>query len=268
MPDGQTAILPMMVEPALREEVCRAHHRLAEAGLVALSWGNASARDPDSGAIVIKPSGIACDALEPDDLVVVSIEDGTVQEGRMRPSSDTPTHLELYRRFPSIGGVVHTHSRYATAWAQSGRDLPCFGTTHADHFRGSVPVSRAMTDAEIDGAYESETGRLIADTVVAHAGDASRIPAVLVRSHGPFTWGHDANDAVDNAVALEQVAVIALWTLALAPDASPVGEALLRRHFDRKHGPAAYYGQAGRGAGRRSGHGPSDVRPARGNRRS
>jgi L-ribulose-5-phosphate 4-epimerase len=250
MPGGQTGILGMMVPRTLRDEVCRAHHRLAAAGLVELSWGNASGRDPGSGAIVIKPSGIACDALEPDDLVVVSIEDGRVLEGSLRPSSDTDTHLELYRRFPSIGGVVHTHSRYATAWAQAGRDLPCLGTTHADHFRGSVPVSRPMTDAEIDGAYEAETGRLIVATIEGLGGEASRMPAVLVRSHGPFTWGHDANDAVDNAIALEHVAVIALSTLALAPEVEPVGESLLRRHFDRKHGPGAYYGQAGHGGTR------------------
>jgi L-ribulose-5-phosphate 4-epimerase len=214
---------------------------------VALSWGNVSGRDPGSGAIVIKPSGIACDALRPDDLVVVSVQDGTVLEGSLRPSSDTPTHLELYRRFGSIGGVVHTHSRYASAWAQAGREIPCFGTTHADHFRGSVPVSRRMTDAEIEGAYEAETGRLIAETIEARVGDASRMPALLVRSHGPFTWGHDSEEAVDNAIALEEVARIALSTLALAPDAPEVGEALLRRHFDRKHGPTAYYGQAERG---------------------
>jgi L-ribulose-5-phosphate 4-epimerase len=245
MPDGQTAILSSMIPPSLRDDVCRAHHRLAASELVALSFGNASGRDPESGAIVIKPSGIACEALEPDDLVVVSVEDGAVLEGSMRPSSDTATHLELYRRFPSIGGVVHTHSRYATAWAQAGRDIPCLGTTHADHFRGDVPVSRPMTDEEIGGAYEAETGRLIASTIVERVGDASRMPALLVRSHGPFTWGRDVDDAVDNAIALEEVAVMALSTLELAPDVMPVGEALLRRHFDRKHGPGAYYGQVG-----------------------
>ncbi len=245
---GQTSILMSMVAGALREDICRAHHRLAASGLVVLTWGNASGRDPETGAIVIKPSGIACEALQPDDLVVVSLEDGAVIDGALRPSSDTPTHLELYRRFPWVGGIVHTHSRYATAWAQAGREIPCLGTTHADHFRGSVPVSRRMTDAEIGGAYEAETGRLIADTIETQAGDASRMPALLVRSHGPFTWGRDANDAVDNAVALEEVAAMALSTLALAPDVDEVGEALLRRHFDRKHGPGAYYGQGGPGA--------------------
>jgi len=244
---GQTpiAILLPMIPRTLREEVCRAHHRLAASGLVSLSFGNASGRDPATGAIVIKPSGIACDALEPDDLVVVSVADGSIIEGTMRPSSDTPTHLELYRRFPSIGGVVHTHSRYATAWAQAGRDIPCFGTTHADHFRGSVLVSRPLTDEEIGGAYEAETGRVIASTIEERVGDPLRIPALLVRSHGPFTWGGDANDAVDNAIALEEVAAMAISTLALAPDVSAVGEALLSRHSDRKHGPGAYYGQAG-----------------------
>jgi L-ribulose-5-phosphate 4-epimerase len=248
MPAGQTAILERMIPRSLREDVCRAHHRLAASGLVTLSFGNASARDPGTGAIVIKPSGVACEALEPDDLVALSVEDGAVLEGTLRPSSDTPTHLELYRRFPTIGGVVHTHSRYATAWAQAGREIPCLGTTHADHFRGSVPVSRPMTDAEVGGAYEAETGRLIASTIEDVAGDALRMPALLVRSHGPFTWGRDANDAVDNAIALEEVAAMALSTLGLAPDVGAVGEALLRRHFDRKHGPGAYYGQSGHGA--------------------
>jgi L-ribulose-5-phosphate 4-epimerase len=227
-------MLVSVVPRRLREDVARAHHRLAAGGLVTLSFGNASGRDRESGTIVIKPSGVACDALEPDDLVVLGL-DGTVLEGTMRPSSDTPTHLELYRRFPWIGGIVHTHSRYATAWAQSGRDLPCLGTTHADHFRGSVPASRRMTDAEIGGDYEGETGRLIADTIDERVGDPSRMPALLVRSHGPFTWGPDAEGAVDNAIALE-------------PAIGDIGEALLRRHFDRKHGPGAYYGQGGRGS--------------------
>jgi L-ribulose-5-phosphate 4-epimerase len=239
-------MLVSVVPATLREQVARAHHRLAAAGLVTLSFGNASGRDRDSGAIVIKPSGVACDVLEPDDLVVLAL-DGSVLEGTLRPSSDTPTHLELYRRFPWIGGVVHTHSRYATAWAQAGREIPCLGTTHADHFRGSVPASRQMTDAEIDGAYEAETGRLIADTIEARVGDASRMPALLVRSHGPFTWGPDADGAVDNAIALEEIAAMALATFALEPAIEPIQEALLRRHFDRKHGPRAYYGQQDHG---------------------
>jgi L-ribulose-5-phosphate 4-epimerase len=240
-------MLVSMVPRTLREQVSRAHHRLAASGLVTLSFGNASGLDQASGTVVIKPSGIACDALQPDDLVVVAL-DGTVLEGTLRPSSDTPTHLELYRRFPWIGGVVHTHSRNATAWAQAGRDIPCLGTTHADHFRGSVPASRRMTDAEIGGAYEEETGRLIADTIEERVGDASRMPAILVRSHGPFTWGPDADGAVDNAIALEEVAAMALATLTLAAGVGEVSEALLRRHFDRKHGPGAYYGQADNGA--------------------
>ncbi len=243
---GQTGMLVSMVPRTLRELVADAHHRLAAAGLVTVSFGNASGRDRESGAIVIKPSGIACDALEPDELVVLAL-DGSVLEGTMRPSSDTPTLLELYRRFPWIGGVVHTHSRHATAWAQAGRDIPCLGTTHADHFRGSVPASRRMTDAEIDGDYEAETGRLIADTIEDRVGDASRMPALLVRSHGPFTWGPDAAGAVDNAIALEEVAAMALATITLEPEIDGIGEALLRRHFDRKHGPGAYYGQEGHG---------------------
>jgi L-ribulose-5-phosphate 4-epimerase len=242
-------MLASMVPRSLREQVSRAHHRLAASGLVTLSFGNASGLDRASGTVVIKPSGIPCEALQPEDLVVVAL-DGTVVEGTLRPSSDSPTHLELYRRFPWVGGVVHTHSRYATAWAQAGRDIPCLGTTHADHFRGSVPASRRMTEAEIGGAYEAETGRLIADTIQERVGDASRMPGLLVRSHGPFTWGPDADSAVDNAIALEEVAAMAIATLTIEPAVSEIGEALLRRHFDRKHGPGAYYGQAEAGAER------------------
>lgn len=236
---------PAMIEQGLREQVCQANRDLASAGLVTLSWGNASGLAREAGALVIKPSGVACDAVQPEDLVVVSLFDGSVLEGSLRPSSDTPTHLRLYQAFPEIGGVVHTHSSFAAAFAQAGRDIPCLGTTHADHFRGPVPVSRPMTDAEIEGAYEAETGNVIIETVRAKVADALQMPAVLVRSHGPFTWGRDAHAAAVNAIALEATAASALRTLIIDPAATEVQDALLRRHFDRKHGPGAYYGQPG-----------------------
>ncbi len=230
----------------LREEVCAANRDLAASGLVALSFGNASGVDRAAGVLVIKPSGIACDAVLPGQLVAVSLEDSRIVEGDLRPSSDTPTHLELYRRLPSIGGVVHTHSSYAAAFAQAGRSIPCLGTTHADHFAGPVPVSRPLADAEIDGDYERETGVVVAETLAGLGLDALAMPAVLVASHGPFTWGSDARDAAMNAQALELVAEMAWRTLALAPDAAPLPERLRARHFDRKHGPGAYYGQSTR----------------------
>jgi L-ribulose-5-phosphate 4-epimerase len=238
-------MLASMIGQALREQVAQANADLSSAGLVTLSFGNVSGVDREAGALVIKPSGVACDTVRPQDLVVVSLDDGRVLEGEMRPSSDTPTHLRLYQAFPAIGGVVHTHSSFASAFAQAGRDIPVLGTTHADHFRGPIPASRPMTDAEIDGAYEAETGSVIIETLRARTDDALRMPAVLVRSHGPFTWGRDADDAVLHAIALEAVAAMAFRTLSIHPDATEIGEALLRRHFDRKHGPDAYYGQPG-----------------------
>jgi L-ribulose-5-phosphate 4-epimerase len=176
-------------------------------------------------------------------MVVVALDDERVVEGTLRPSSDTPTHALLYRRFPAIGGVVHTHSAFASAWAQAGLDIPALGTTHADHFDGPVPVTRALSAAQIDGAYEQETGVAIAATLDALGLDPLRMPAVLVRSHGPFTWGRTAGEAVTNAVALEAVAAMAHRTVALVPDAPPMDERLLARHFGRKHGDGAYYGQ-------------------------
>ena len=234
-----------MIEMALREQVCQANHDLTRAGLVTLSFGNVSGVDREAGALIIKPSGVACDAVQPEDLVVVSLKDGAVLDGTMRPSSDTPTHLRLYQAFPTLGGVVHTHSSFAAAFAQAGRDIPCLGTTHADHFRGAVPVSRRMTDAEIEGEYEAETGNVIIETIRERAEEALHMPAVLVRSHGPFTWGKDAGTAVVNAIALEAVAAMAERTFSIDPEAAEVQDALLRRHFDRKHGPGAYYGQPG-----------------------
>jgi len=237
-----------MIDMDLREQVAQANADLTRAGLVTLSFGNVSGVDREAGALVIKPSGVACDKVQPEDLVVVSLEDGSVLEGTMRPSSDTPTHLRLYQAYPELGGVVHTHSSFAAAFAQAGRDIPALGTTHADHFRGPVPTSRLMTEAEIEGEYEAETGNVIIETINARTDDALRMPAVLVRSHGPFTWGADAADAdqaVVNAIALEAVAAMAERTLSIDPEAPSIQEALLRRHFDRKHGPGAYYGQPG-----------------------
>jgi L-ribulose-5-phosphate 4-epimerase len=229
----------------LREQVCRANVELQTEGLVVLTFGNASGVDRKAGALVIKPSGVRCDAVQPEDLVVVSLADGRVLEGRLRPSSDTPTHRRLYQAFDEIGGVVHTHSSYAAAFAQAGRGIDCLGTSHADTFRGTVPVSRHLTTAEIEGDYETETGNVIVETIRERADGPLQMPAVLVRSHGPFTWGADAEEAAVNAITLETVAAIAHRTYALEPAASPVAEALLRRHFDRKHGPGAYYGQPG-----------------------
>lgn len=234
-----------MIDIALRQQVAKANADLVRAGLVTLTFGNASGVDREANALVIKPSGIPCDEVAPEDLVVVSLEDGRVLEGTMRPSSDTPTHLRLYQAFPGIGGVVHTHSTHAAAWAQAGRDIPALGTTHADHFRGAVPTSRLMTEAEIAGEYELETGNVIIETIRGRTEDALRMPAVLVRSHGPFTWGADAAAAVVNAIALETVAAMAELTYSIDPNAPDIQEALLRRHFDRKHGPGAYYGQPG-----------------------
>jgi L-ribulose-5-phosphate 4-epimerase len=227
----------------LRERVCHANQALVEAGLVSLSFGNASGVDRDAGVMVIKPSGVRYTSLTPADMVVVGLDDGAIVEGTLRPSSDTPTHLVLYRGLPSIGGVVHTHSPFASAWAQAGRPLPCLGTTHADHFRGAVPVTRAMTEDEIAGQYERATGDLIVQTLEAEQLTPHDMPAVLVASHGPFSWGDDPAAAVTNAIALEVVAALAHRTIALEPRAESIGEPLLARHFDRKHGPTAYYGQ-------------------------
>jgi L-ribulose-5-phosphate 4-epimerase len=227
----------------LREEVYRANLALVEAGLVTMSFGNASGIDRDRGLIVIKPSGVPYDRLTPADLVVVELADERVVEGALRPSSDTPTHALLYRHFPSIGGVVHTHSTFAAAWAQAGLGIPALGTTHADHFDGTVPVTRDLQQAQIEGAYEQETGVAIAATLDDLGLDPLRMPAVLVRSHGPFTWGRSAGEALTNAIALELVAEMAHHTVALRPEVPPMDPRLLDRHFGRKHGAAAYYGQ-------------------------
>lgn len=230
----------------LREQVCRANRDLVAAGLVTLTFGNASGVDRDAGVLVIKPSGVAYDDLRPEDMVVVRLADGAVAAGDMRPSSDTPTHLELYRRFATLGGVVHTHSSFAAAWAQAARSIPALGTTHADHFAGAVPVTRALTTAEVEGDYERETGVVIGDTIAALGIDPLHLPAALVAAHGPFTWGSDAAEAVTNAIALEAVAAMAHRTIALDSGVRPIADVLARRHFERKHGSTASYGQARR----------------------
>ena len=227
----------------LREAVWQANQAIVRAGLVTLSFGNASGADRATGVVVIKPSGVPYDELRPEDLVVVALNDGQVMDGQLRPSSDTPTHLALYRRYPEIGGVVHTHSPAAVAWAQAGRPIPPLGTTHADHFHGPVPVTRPMAEAEVAGDYEAATGELIVETLERIGLGPAEMPATLVRSHGPFAWGTDAGSAADNAIALEAVAAMAIQTYALNGTVEPIPGYLLERHFRRKHGPDAYYGQ-------------------------
>ena len=228
----------------LKKKVYHANMRLVDEGLVVLTWGNVSGRDPETGFFVIKPSGVPYGMLKPRDMVVMNLE-GHVVEGQCRPSSDTPTHLELYRAFPTLGGIVHTHSIEATAWAQAQREIPCYGTTHADQFHGAVPLTRYLTEAEVKEAYELNTGKVI----VEHFKDRDPLerPGVLVPGHGPFAWGKDAMKAVDNAVALEAIARLARLTEQLrgTPEVlrtelpAYVGE----KHYQHKHGPNAYYGQ-------------------------
>ena len=227
----------------LRARVAAANAAIHDAGLVTLSFGNVSGVARDAGVMVIKPSGVAYAELRPETMVTVALDDGSVVDGSLQPSTDTPTHRLLYREFPEIGGVVHTHSRSATAWAQAGRAIPCLGTTHADYFRGSVPVSRSLTPAEVDGDYEWETGKVVCETLRDGGRAPADAPAVLVASHGPFAWGETPEKAVEAAIALEAVADMAFRTLTIEASATEVGEALLRRHFDRKHGAGAYYGQ-------------------------
>ena len=235
-----------MSRDELREQVCAANAAIVASGLVTLSFGNVSGIDRAAGIMVIKPSGVAYETLRPEDLVVVDIASGAAVEGSARPSSDTPTHLALYRRYTEIGSVIHTHSLRASAWAQAGQPIPCLGTTHADHFRGSIPVTRTLRPAELGPTYEAETGAVIIETLETIGLGPLEMPAVLVRSHGPFTWGVDATDALANAIALEAIAAMAEQTLVLDPYTRPIDDALLERHFGRKHGPGAYYGQVGR----------------------
>ena len=227
----------------LKKTVYEANMRLKNDGLVVLTWGNASAFDAESGLVVIKPSGVNYAALSPDDMVVVDLE-GNVVEGRYRPSSDTPTHVALYRAFKGVGGVVHTHSPEATAWAQACREIPCYGTTHADCFHGAVPLARFLTEDEIASDYEGNTGKVIVERF-AGSSPLER-PGVLVSGHGPFTWGKTAMKAVDNAVSLEEIAKMARLTEELRAHAPgrEVPACVSEKHFLRKHGPGAYYGQS------------------------
>lgn len=226
---------------ALKEIVCEDNLELFRRGVVLYTWGNVSGIDRARGLVVIKPSGVPYQGMQPSDMVVVDLE-GRIVEGTLRPSSDTPTHLELYKAFPEIGGVVHTHSTHAVVFAQAGMDLPALGTTHADYFYGAVPVSRSLTRAEVQEAYEKNTGRVIVETVQETGRKALDVPGVLVRNHGPFTWGKDPEEAVYHSVVLEEIAEMAWKTLQINP-AAALPPYILEKHYQRKHGPKAYYGQ-------------------------
>ena len=221
----------------LKHAVYEANMELPHRGLVTYTWGNVSGIDRERGLVVIKPSGVSYDELTPDDLVVLDL-DGKVVDGKLNPSSDTKTHLELYKAFPEIGGIVHTHSPYAVGWAQAGRDIPAYGTTHADYFYGPVPCCRSLTEQEVEEDYERNTGLVIVEEL-----DPVHVPGAICRNHGPFTWGKDAAQAVYHAVVLEEVAKMAVYTTQIAPDAQPAPQYVLDKHFLRKHGPNAYYGQ-------------------------
>ena len=225
----------------LKKIVCAANLELPKYGLVTFTWGNVSGVDREKGLMVIKPSGVEYDHMTPEDMVVVSLATGEKVEGKWKPSSDTATHVALYNGFPNIGGVVHTHSRWATSWAQAGRGIPAYGTTHGDYFYGEIPCTRPMTAAEIAGEYEKETGNVIIETFAHRSADEN--PAVLVCSHGPFTWGTDPQNAVHNAVVLEELACMAFHTESLNPGAVAMQQELLDKHYLRKHGKNAYYGQ-------------------------
>ena len=225
----------------LKEQVFQANLLLPKHGLITFTWGNVSGIDREQGLVVIKPSGVSYDVMKAEDMVIVELETGKVVEGDLKPSSDTPTHLELYKAFSNIGGIVHTHSRWATTFAQAGRGIRALGTTHGDYFYGEIPCTRKMTKAEIEGEYEKETGTVIIETFVGK--DPDVIPAVLVHSHGPFVWGRDPMNAVHNAVVLEEIAFMKFHTLMLEPDMPSMQQELLDKHYLRKHGVNAYYGQ-------------------------
>jgi L-ribulose-5-phosphate 4-epimerase len=227
----------------LKNKVYEANIMLPQRNLVTLTWGNVSGIDREKGVMVIKPSGVDYFQLKASDMVTVRLSDGTVVEGDKKPSSDTLTHLVLYRTFKNIGGIVHTHSRHATIWAQAGMDIPAVGTTHADAFHGPVPCTRSLTDTEITNNYEENTGAVIAETFQLRGIDPEAVSAALVYSHGPFTWGKDPLKAVENAVVLEEVAYMSLMEHLLKKDIKPVTQHLLDKHYERKHGPGAYYGQ-------------------------
>ena len=224
----------------LKEKVYRANMELVAHGLVIFTWGNVSGIDREKGLVVIKPSGVDYDTMKASDMVVIDLATGKVVEGDLRPSSDTPTHLELYRSFPEIGGVVHTHSTYATAWAQAGKDIPNIGTTHADYFHDAIPCTADMTAGEVGGDYELETGRVIVKRF--EGLNPIHTPGVLVKNHGPFSWGKTPAEAVHNAVVMEQVAIMAFIAYGVNPSLT-MNQLLIEKHFNRKHGPNAYYGQ-------------------------
>ena len=224
----------------LRKQVYNANMELPRRNLVTFTWGNVSGIDRETGLLVIKPSGVEYEELTPEKLVVVDLH-GSVVEGDLNPSSDTRTHIELYKAFPQLGGIVHTHSPYAVAWAQAGKDIPCYGTTHADYFYGEIPCARNLTAEEIEEGYEMNTGRVIIETF--QGKNPVYIPAVLCKNHGPFTWGKDAAEAVHNAVVLEEIARMNYMTELINPQAGPAPQCMQDKHFMRKHGPNAYYGQ-------------------------
>jgi L-ribulose-5-phosphate 4-epimerase len=224
----------------LKQEVLQANLELSQKNLVIYTWGNASGIDRDRNLVVIKPSGVSYEELTIDSLVVLSL-DGNIVEGKLKPSSDTPTHLRLYRDFPQIGGIVHTHSRYATIWAQARLEIPCLGTTHADYFYGAIPCTRLLTDAEVDHDYEANTAGVIVEHM--QGLDSLKMPGILVAGHGPFTWGGSAGEAVHNSVVLEEIAQMAWAAKQLNPSVAPLPQYLLDKHFLRKHGVKAYYGQ-------------------------
>ena len=226
----------------LKKAVYEANMDLPRYGLVTFTWGNVSGIDRERGLFVIKPSGVDYEKLSPEDMVVMDL-DGNKVEGKYNPTSDTATHVELYKAFPEIGGIVHTHSSYATSWAQAGRSIPCYGTTHADYMYGEIPCLRCLTKEEIDGAYEENTGRLIVDAYRELGKDIMAVPAVLCKNHGPFAWGKDAHEAVHNAVVLEEVAKMAYRAETINPRIQPAPQELQDKHYYRKHGANAYYGQ-------------------------
>ena len=226
----------------LKEKVYLANMELPKRNLVTYTWGNVSGIDRESGLFVIKPSGVDYDVLRPSDMVVMDLQ-GNKVEGKLNPSSDTKTHMVLYREFPQIGGIVHTHSPYAVGWAQAGEDIPCYGTTHADYFYGNIPCVRHLTKEELDEDYELNTGNAIVETFRARGLDPKAVPAVICHSHGPFTWGKDAAQAVYHAVVLEEAAKTGIFTRVVCPASAPAPQYLQDKHYMRKHGPNAYYGQ-------------------------
>ena len=226
----------------LRKAVWEANMELPRRNLVTYTWGNVSGIDREKGLIVIKPSGVEYEDLTPEKLVIVDL-DNNIVEGDLNPSSDTKTHVELYRAFPTLGGIVHTHSPHAVAWAQAGRDIPCYGTTHADYFYGPVPCARSLTAEEVEEDYERNTGKVIIETFTERGLDPKAVPGVICRNHGPFTWGKDAAQAVYHAVVLEEVAKMAMYTVTIDPNTPSAPQHVQDKHYMRKHGPNAYYGQ-------------------------